>query len=136
MKLGDSASLTKEVLWADVQQMALVTGDNNPLHTDEEFARKSMFKRRIAHGLIAAGLISAVLGTKLPGPGTIYLSQTLQFLAPVFPDDIITATVTVIDMDTKRRTATLKTEVKTQAGTDVLSGLAKVIYMDGVEHGA
>ena len=95
MKVGDSAEITKTIEQSDIDAFANVTGDHNPVHVDEEFAKTTRFGRRIAHGMLTASLISAVLANKLPGEGSVYLGQTLQFVAPVFPGDEITARVTV-----------------------------------------
>src|SRR6056297_4224189 len=95
IEIGEEASFTKTVSEADVYNYAGVTGDFNPAHINESFAKKTMFGGRIAHGMLAAGLISTVLGTQLPGPGCIYVSQDLKFTAPVRFGDTITATVTV-----------------------------------------
>ncbi len=88
--LGETASLTRTVTESDIQQFADLVGDYNPVHVDDAFAKKTQFGRRIAHGMWGVSLISAVLGTRLPGPGTIYLSQTIQFLAPMYPGDTVT----------------------------------------------
>ena len=89
-KVGDSAEITKTIEQADIHAFADVTGDHNPVHVDEEFAKTTRFRRRIAHGMLTASLISAVLANKLPGEGSVYLGQTLQFVAPVFPGDRVT----------------------------------------------
>jgi 3-hydroxybutyryl-CoA dehydratase len=101
-----SAIFSKTVTDADIVLFASVTGDTNPVHLDEDFARPTMFKGRIAHGMLAAGFISAALGTKLPGPGSIYLSQSLKFRAPVKIGDTVVArvTATVVDRDKGRCT--------------------------------
>ena len=95
MQVGDSASFTKTVSEHDVYTYAGVSGDFNPAHVNEVEAQKGMFGKRIAHGMLSAGFISTVLGTQLPGPGTIYMGQELRFTKPVFFGDTITATVTV-----------------------------------------
>ncbi|MDR3437389.1 MaoC/PaaZ C-terminal domain-containing protein, partial [Telmatospirillum sp.] len=104
---GDSASVSRTLTAADITLFATVSGDVNPAHLDAEFASHDMFHRVIAHGMWGAGLISAVLGTKLPGPGTIYLSQSLKFTAPVGIGDTVTASVTVTARDVARRRLTL-----------------------------
>ncbi|RLA18551.1 MAG: (R)-hydratase, partial [Gammaproteobacteria bacterium] len=109
LKVGQSASMTKTVTEADVILFAGVTGDFNPAHIDDEYAKKSMFKGRIAHGMMSAGFISAVLAMKLPGPGTIYLGQTLKFKAPVRIGDTVTATVTVSDINVEKKIVKLDT---------------------------
>ena len=98
MKLGDSASVTKTVTETDVYLFAGITGDLNPAHTNEVSASQTQFGGRIAHGILGAGFISAVLGMKLPGPGTIYLGQELKFTKPVYIGDTVTATCTVQEL--------------------------------------
>ena len=106
---GMSASIEKTVSAADVATFAEVTGDNNPVHVNPEYAATTMFKECIAHGMLSAGYISAVLGTKLPGPGAIYIDQQLKFKAPVMIGDTVTATATVAEINAKRRRVILKT---------------------------
>ena len=112
-KIGDSAQLSKTVKDEDIRIFAEVTGDKNPLHLDDEFASKTIFKRRIAHGFLTAGLISAVIGSKLPGNGTIYLSQTLNFLAPVYVGDEITAKVEALQVSRGGKRLRLKLKLLT-----------------------
>lgn len=100
---GMSASYAKTVTDADITLFAGVSGDTNPVHIDDEFARETMFKGRIAHGMLSASFISTVFGTRLPGPGCIYLSQSLRFKAPVRPGDTVTARVTVAELKPERR---------------------------------
>jgi len=126
-KIGDSAQLSKTVSDADIRIFAEVTGDTNPLHLDDRFASRTIFKRRIAHGFLTAGLISSVIGTELPGNGTIYLSQTLNFLAPVYIGDEITAKVEVSQVFKGGKRLRLKTQVINQDGTIVVDGEALVI---------
>jgi len=126
-KIGDSAQLSKTLKDEDLRIFAEVTGDKNPLHLDNEFASKTIFKRRIAHGFLTAGLISAVIGGKLPGNGTIYLSQTLNFLAPVYIGDEITAKVEVLQVLKGGKRLKLKTQVINQSGTVVVDGEALVM---------
>lgn len=121
LEVGQSASMRKTVTEADVVLFAGVTGDFNPAHIDEEYAQESMFKGRIAHGMMSAGFISAVLAMKLPGPGTIYLGQTLQFKAPVRIGDTVTATVTVTEINVEKKIVKLDT-VCTVAGKPVVKG--------------
>lgn len=125
--VGQQASLTRAISDADIAAFADLTGDRNPLHLDDAFAARSRFGRRVAHGLLSAGLVSAVLGTKLPGPGAIYLQQTLRFVRPVYPGDTLTATVEVTGCDGGRRTATLRTTCADQRGRIVLDGEAVVL---------
>ena len=98
LTIGQEASFTKTISETDVYLFAGITGDINPAHLNEEYAKNTFFKGRIAHGMLSAGLISAVLGVHMPGPGTIDLSQTLNFLAPVRMGDTITATGKVVEM--------------------------------------
>lgn len=93
---GDTASITRTITQGDIQAFAELVGDFNPVHVDEQFAKKTRFGGRIAHGMWGAALVSAVLGTKLPGPGTVYLSQSLKFEAPVYAGDAIKAAVTAV----------------------------------------
>ena len=102
INVGDSEFVTKTVTQADVTLFAGITGDFNPLHVNEEFAKKSMFKKRLVHGAFSSGLISTVLGMKLPGPGALYLNQTCKFLKPVFINDTLTAIATVKEKVVKR----------------------------------
>ncbi|MBN1180520.1 MAG: MaoC family dehydratase [Anaerolineae bacterium] len=126
-QLGQQASLEKTITEADVNTFAALIGDFNPVHVDAEFAAHSRFGRRIAHGAFTGGLISAVLGTQLPGPGSIYLSQSLKFLAPVYLDDTITATVEVTAWRPDKRIITLKTDCHKQDGTQVATGEAVLL---------
>ena len=100
-----SAAVSKLITERDVETFAAVSTDTNPIHLSDEFAAGTRFKRRIAHGLLTASLISAVLGTKLPGPGAIYVSQNLKFAAPVYLGDVVTATVTLVTLDSLHRHA-------------------------------
>ncbi len=126
MTVGQSASLGKTITEADILMFAAVSMDTNPVHLNAEAAAQTMFKERIAHGMLSAGLISAVLGTTLPGPGTIYLSQTLRFTRPVKIGDTVTATVEITGLNTEKKQATLKT-VCTVNGKTVIEGEALVI---------
>lgn len=129
-RVGEQASLSKTITQEDIERFAEVVGDRNPLHLDEGFARKTRFGKRIAHGMLGASLISAVLGTRLPGPGTIYLRQSLQFLAPVFAGDTITATVAVTSVREDKPIVTCETLCSNQKGTVVLRGEAVVLVED------
>ncbi len=123
-QIGERASYTHIISEQAVETFAALTGDYNPLHVDEKYACQTRFGRRIAHGMLTAGLISAALGMYLPGPGAIYLSQTLKFLAPVYLGDEITATVEVIGWREEKRIVTLKTVCTNQEGHEVLTGEA------------
>ena len=125
--VGQSASFTKTITETDVYMFASITGDLNPAHINEEYAKDTMFKGRIAHGMLGAGLISAVLGMYLPGPGTIYLGQTLKFMAPVRFGDTICATCTVIEKIEEKNRLVLECVVTNQDGTAVIKGEATVM---------
>jgi len=125
LEVGQSAELARTVEAGDLAAFAAVTGDDNPLHLDEAYAATTPFKGRIAHGMLSAGYISAVLGTKLPGPGAIYVSQTLNFRRPVRIGDVVTARVTVTAIDSARGRVTFATEARV-AGKVVVEGEAVV----------
>lgn len=131
--VGQRDTFTKTVTEADVTTFAGLIGDFNPLHVDAEYARKSRFGRRVAHGMFTAGLISAVLGNKLPGPGAIYLSQQLEFLAPVFIGDTITAVVEVSEWRPEKRILSLKTDAYNQDSKQVVTGKAVLLVEEDVE---
>ena len=124
--LGSTASLTRTFTEADVRAFAHLSGDVNPLHLDKEFAERSIFGERIVHGALLGGLISAVLGTWLPGPGTIYRSQETFFLAPVRLGQEVTAIVCVVGVDEARRRVTLSTQVVRGDGVLAMDGEAVV----------
>ncbi|HYV09545.1 MAG TPA: MaoC family dehydratase [Pyrinomonadaceae bacterium] len=128
--VGDSAEITRTIEQADIDAFAAVTGDHNPVHVDEEFAKTTRFRRRIAHGMLTASLISAVLANHLPGEGSVYLGQTLQFLAPVFPGDEITARVTVLEIREDKPIVKLETVCVNQREEMVLRGEATVLAAD------
>lgn len=121
--VGMSASTSKTITEADIVLFSGISTDTNPAHLDEEYAKKTQFGGRIAHGMLSAGLISAVLGNKLPGPGTIYLGQTLKFRAPVRAGDTVTATVTVKEVNLEKNRAILETVCKV-GDTVVIEGEA------------
>ncbi|MDJ0987375.1 MAG: MaoC family dehydratase [Desulfobacterales bacterium] len=126
LKVGETAEFGKTISESDVYLYAGISGDFNPAHINEEYAEKTFFKTRIAHGMLAAGLISALLGTKLPGPGTIYLQQSLNFQTPVRIGDTVTARVEIIEMITEKNRVRLKTVCVNQDGTKILDGEAVV----------
>src|SRR4026207_214873 len=128
--VGDSAEITRTIEQADIDAFANVTGDHNPVHVDEEFAKTTRFGRRIAHGMLTASLISAVLANKLPGEGSVYLGQTLQFVAPVFPGDEITARVTVKEVREDKPIVKLETVCVNQRGETVIRGEASVLLLN------
>jgi 3-hydroxybutyryl-CoA dehydratase len=133
---GQSASITRQVTAEAVEAFAKVSGDTNPVHLDEIVAAKSRFGRRIAHGMLAVSYISAVLGTRFPGPGTIYLSQNVSFLKPVFLGDTVTATVTVSKFRAEKGILTLLTECWNQHGEKVVDGQAVCLVTDVVGNNA
>ena len=127
LKVGDAAEISRTVTDEDVRAFAEVTGDRNPVHLDEEYAATTRFGRPIAHGMLGASLISAVLANELPGPGTVYLSQTLRFNAPVFPGDTVTARVVVKQVREDKPIVTLETVCTNQRGERVVEGEAVVL---------
>jgi 3-hydroxybutyryl-CoA dehydratase len=127
LKIGDSAQFSKIVTETDIDLFAKVTGDFNPVHLDQAYAEKTQFKGRIAHGVLSIGFISNVLGNLLPGPGTIYLSQEVKFLAPVRIGDTITARVEVIELIPEKNRAKFKTTCTNQEGKEVIDGAAFVM---------
>ena len=127
LNLGDSASVSKTVTETDVYLFAGITGDLNPAHVNEVASSQTMFKGRIAHGMLSAGFISAVLGMQLPGPGTIYLGQELKFTKPVRIGDTITATCTVIEKLDEKNIIKLETVCTNQDGKVVTTGVATVM---------
>jgi 3-hydroxybutyryl-CoA dehydratase len=114
---------------ADIVRFAEVSGDRNPVHLDEAYATRSPFGQRIAHGFLTGSLISAVIGMEMPGPGSIYLGQTLKFLAPVHIGDTVTVSVEVIGVREEKRLLTLRTDCTNQNGTPVITGEATVKYV-------
>ena len=126
LEIGMTRSLTKVVTENDIEAFAEVSTDRNPVHLDEAYARDTIFSGRIAHGMLTAGLISAVVGEQLPGHGTVYLSQSLKFLAPVRPGDAVTAEVEVLTIDHAKRRVGLDTRA-TVGGRPVLTGEATVL---------
>jgi len=126
LALGQSYTTRNVVSDADVVKFSEVTGDVNPLHLDDAYGKKSIFGERIAHGMISAGYVSAIFGTKFPGPGSIYLSQTLQFKAPVRIGAAVETTVTITEMNVKRKRVTLTCDCKVDEKT-VLTGEAQLM---------
>jgi 3-hydroxybutyryl-CoA dehydratase len=125
--VGDKASFSKTISESDIYTFAGITGDFNPVHINEVAAARGLFKKRVAHGMLSASLISTVLGTGLPGPNTIYLSQEIQFKAPVYIGDTLTAEVEVLEKDEKKNIITLRTLVVNQDGKIVVDGQAKTM---------
>lgn len=127
LNIGDTAEFEKTISESDVYLFAGITGDMNPAHINERAAAETMFKGRIAHGMLSAGLISAVLGMQLPGPGCIYLSQDLKFLAPVRIGDTIKAKVEITEIIEDKNRVILRTTCENQEGKLVLDGVAKIM---------
>jgi 3-hydroxybutyryl-CoA dehydratase len=127
LKIGDTASMSKTITDEDIRGFAELTGDTNPVHLDESFAQTTRFGRRIAHGMLSASLISALLANRLPGKGTVYLSQTLRFVAPVYPGDTVTARVTITRIREDKPIVTLETLCFNQRDEPLIKGEAVVL---------
>ncbi len=130
LEVGQSYTTVNVVSGADVVKFSEVTGDVNPIHLDEEYGKNSIFGECIAHGMISAGYISAIFGTKFPGPGTIYLSQSLKFKAPVMIGATVETTVKITEMNLRRKRVTLECECKV-GDTIVLTGEAQLMVPSG-----
>ena len=126
LSIGDTAETTKTISESDVYLFAGITGDMNPAHLNEEYAKGTVFKKRIVHGMLLCGLISNVLGNQLPGNGTIYMSQTVKFLAPVYFGDTITARVEIIEKRDEKKRVVLQTRCFNQNDEMVVDGEALV----------
>ena len=126
LELGMSESYTRVVSEEDIQQFATVSGDHNPVHLDDDFASTTRFKKRIAHGMLSASFISTVVGTRLPGNGCIYVSQTLKFRAPVYIGDTVVTKLSVTHIDERKGFVTLKS-ICTVDSTDVIRGEAVML---------
>jgi len=128
--VGQTSRLTRTVTAEVVDAFARVSTDDNPLHLDDAYAATTRFGRRIAHGMLAASFVSAMMGTQFPGPGAIYMSQSLKFTRPVFLGDVLEVVATVTDYAAERGVLTLSTVVTNQAGEVVLSGEAVCLVSD------
>ncbi len=124
MKVGDAAELSKTITDADIVLFAGISGDFNPVHMDQQAAERSRFGGRIAHGMLTASLISGVLGMRLPGPGAIYLNQSLRFTGPVKIGDTVTARVEVLELIPAKQRVRVATVCRKQSGETVLDGEA------------
>ncbi|KAG1649460.1 (R)-specific enoyl-CoA hydratase [Nymphon striatum] len=131
IKVGDSAELTRKLKLEDIELFAVMSGDVNPAHVDAEFAKSDVFHKVIAHGMWGGALISAVLGTELPGPGTIYLNQNLNFRRPVGLGDTVTVRVTVKEKAAEHQRVTLECLCLNQSGETVIEGQALVMAPNG-----
>lgn len=130
LKVGDTATLSKTITDKEIRQFADLIGDHNSVHLNDEFAQKTRFGRRIAHGMLSASLISTCIGTKMPGNGAFYLSQTFKFVAPVYPGDTVTAKVTVTKIREDKPIVTLETICVNQHDEQVVKGEAVVMLDD------
>jgi len=126
LRVGDFAEFAKTVAETDIYLYAGITGDFNPAHINEQYAAQTFFKTRIAHGMLTAGFVSTAIAMKLPGPGTIYLKQELNFLAPVRIGDTVTARVEVMELIPEKNRVRLMTTCTNQEGTRILEGTALV----------
>jgi 3-hydroxybutyryl-CoA dehydratase len=126
LSLGESSSYTKTFTEKDVIAFAEITGDNNPVHLDEEYAKTTQFKSRIVHGALVSSLFSTVFGAQLPGFGCIYFRQDSKFVAPVYLNDTITATVKVIEIQEEKGRAIFETIATNQRGENVVVGTAMI----------
>lgn len=127
-EVGQTASVTQRIDEEHVRRFAALMGDDNPVHLDAAFAARTRFGKPIAHGNLAHALVTRILGTKLPGPGTIYLGQTLKFLAPVYFGDVLTAEVKVVAVRADKPILTLETTCRKEDGAEVLRGEAVVLF--------
>jgi len=127
IEIGESAALERRLTWRDIELFAVVSGDVNPAHVDKEYAHGDRFHEIVAHGMWGASLISTLLGTQLPGPGTIYLEQTLRFRRPVTIGDVISVSVTVVSKDAGRQRVVLDCRCVNRQGETVIDGTAKVL---------
>ena len=130
LKIGDKFSTSKKITDEVIRAFAELSGDYNPIHLDEEFAAKTRFGKRIAHGMISGALISAVLGNEFKGQKIVYLSQTMKFTAPVFIDDTVTATATVSHIREDKPIITIESVCTNQNGETVVTGEGKIMLLD------
>lgn len=129
MNIGDSLSSSREVTAELIEKFADVSGDHNPIHLDEEFASKTRFGKRIAHGMLSGAFISAILGNEYKGSTVIYLSQTLKFTAPVFIGDTVTTTSTVTNIRSDKNIVTLENVCTNQKGETLVQGESKIMIL-------
>jgi 3-hydroxybutyryl-CoA dehydratase len=125
IEIGMKASYSQTITDSDIKAFAGLSGDHNPVHVDSEYAAKSRFGKRIAHGLMSAGFFSAIFGTRIPGPGCVYVSQNLNFLRPVYIDDTVTAEVEVTKIDQEKRRISFDTICRVK-GKKVITGSAEI----------
>ncbi len=129
-KVGDATTRTRTITDEDIRAFAELSGDHNPVHLDDEYAAGTRFGRRVAHGMLAASLVSATLANDLPGRGSVYLGQTLRFVAPVFPGDTVTARVEVTKVREDKPIVTLETVCTNQSGERLIEGEAVVLLTE------
>ena len=128
LHIGQQSSVNKTFSHDDIERFAALSGDDNPIHLNDEFAKQSTFGKRVVHGMLVSSLFSGLLGNKLPGQGTVYLGQNIQFKAPVFIDDTVTATVEVTSLREDKPIAVMSTRCVNALGTVVIEGDAVVQY--------
>ena len=133
--IGQEAEASKCFTMEEVRQFAGLSGDDNPLHVDEEYAEKGRFGRCVVHGILVSGVISKVLGTQLPGAGSIYLEQNLSFRKPVYVGDTVTARIRITEIQPEKKIITLETNVYDQEEKCVILGTAKILYEGAMNHG-
>jgi 3-hydroxybutyryl-CoA dehydratase len=131
LEVGQKAVIVKTITAADIEQYSALTGDTNPIHTDEAFAKRTRFGEPIAQGMLSASVISACIGSRLPGPGTIYLKQELKFLRPVKVGDTVIARIEVAEVQEEKNRVRLKTTLHNQRGERVIEGFALVVPPTG-----
>lgn len=131
LSVGETYTTTFKFSQAQVNAFAELTGDTNPIHIDEDFASKTPFKKPIMHGFLSASIFSRVLGTEFPGNGSVYLSQTMDFLRPMFVDEDYEATFTISEIDSRRKTAIIKTQIIATSNKKVtVKGEAKIMHKE------
>lgn len=133
LKVGQKASLVKTITDDDLSHFIAITGDRNPLHVDESFAKQTFFGQRIAHGMLSASLFSTLVGMHIPGIGAIYKSQTLEFLLPAFIGDTLTAWFEIVSIDTVTEEVVIKSWIENQNGENVIEGKTVASLLRGVK---
>ncbi|MDK2943787.1 MAG: 3-hydroxybutyryl-CoA dehydratase [Mesotoga sp.] len=126
--VGQSFSTRRRITAEMVDSFANLTGDRNPVHTDEEFARKSRFGRRIAHGMLSVGIISAILGNEFPGPGSIYMKQEVRFLKPIFLEEEVLITIEILEIKVEKKRLSVRTTVEKNNGELAVDGEALLLF--------
>ncbi|RLL84379.1 enoyl-CoA hydratase [Mesotoga sp. H07pep.5.4] len=126
--VGQSFSTRRRITAEMVDSFANLTGDRNPVHTDEKFARKSRFGRRIAHGMLSVGIISAILGNEFPGPGSIYMKQEVRFLKPIFLEEEVLITIEILEIKVEKKRLSVRTTVEKNNGEMAVDGEALLLF--------